>query len=743
HVLSERYLEAVRAGESPSELLTITYTRKAAAEMKRRIVEKLRTEGFSEEARLAQVGPISTVHGYCERLLREYPFDAGLDPSFEILSNDAARELIDRCTAEILADESSLEECERLFLSIRGIKSYTGVYRDSVDEWIFKTVDGFRTAGKTPNDLEDFGEDVRGAWSAFMERCAIEAGVPITDNWINDGLRGGGEPWMRAKTSEEIENKAAEATRGLASLAARVWRMAISEFDRTSTLDFLELETRALRLLTERPEVVAGKYKRLLIDEAQDLNPVQYRLIRATPVTQMLLVGDPQQSIYGFRGAERGLFVDFLQEAETRSLVVNWRSTSLLIDGMKRVFERLWGDEYRRMRHPEAEVSKEDPFASVIEGPLIEVWKTSRTDVGITRGVEALIKEEGVEASEVTLLVRSASYLENIVRELRSKGIDPQILGAGKKYFQRNEIRDLGSALTASANPYDNLAMLSLMRSPLVGVSFDGCLRCADAARSAGKAVYDVVIESESLDDSDAVRVGEMLRWLIPITEIADRVPAWEVLSRILADTMADQRFAISESSSQLIANSRRLLSIAIENRTLSAAEFGDWIANRQSVKISNASALGDAEYDSPEEGRMKIGTMHSAKGLEWETVIVDATEKPHTQNKDSLEIDPFAGILAVPLRGPGVLEKAYQRPKAHSAIAHRNQRAEIEETRRLFYVAMTRAKNRLAIVIDAAKKGPCSADILSGLAPSWEGGPSVRVRDFTQGAAEMESTAP
>jgi ATP-dependent exoDNAse (exonuclease V) beta subunit len=138
----------------------------------------------------------------------------------------------------------------------------------------------------------------------------------------------------------------------------------------------------------------------------------------------------------------------------------------------------------------------------------------------------------------------------------------------------------------------------------------------------------------------------------------------------------------------------------------------------------------------------MKIGTMHSAKGLEWETVIVDASEKPFSQNKDDLEIDAFAGVLAVPLRGSGVLEKSHFRPRAHAAIAHRNQRAEIEETRRLLYVAMTRAKKRLAIVIDAAKKGPCSADILAGLAPNWQGGPTVRVRDFTQAAADAESTA-
>lgn len=735
-VLSERYLEAVRAGESPAELLTITFTRKAAAEMKKRIVDKLRNEGFHNEARQAQVGPISTIHGYCERLLREYPFDAGLDPAFVILSSNTAREFVDRCSAEVLADHANMDAVEREFLAMRGIRSYAGSNQDAIEEWLCKTIDGYRTAGRSPDDLERIAESpesVRAAWNEYMEACAKESGAILQENWIADGVRSGGEPWMRSKTYEEIEQRAAVATQGLASLAARTWRKLIAEFNRKSSLDFSELEARALKLLTEKPEIIAGKYKRLLIDEAQDLNPVQYRLIRATPVEQMLLVGDPQQSIYGFRGAERELFVDFFRSAESRSLVVNWRSTSLLIDSMKRVFERLWGDEYTRMRPSVLETNEADPFANAVDGPPIEIWKTNNTETGIAEGIQTLIRDENVAASEITLLLRTANNLENIVRGLRARKIDPLILGAGRRYFQRNEIRDLGSALLTVANPFDDLALLSLMRSPLVGVSLDGCIRCASVSRETGRSVLEVISEADSVDDEDAQRVSEMLRWLLPISEISDRVPAWEVLSRILADTQADQRFALAQNASQLIANSRKLLLIAMENRTMSASEFGEWVTNRQSIRMSSASALSDAEYDAKAENRPSIATMHSAKGLEWDTVVVDATEGRHNRSKVDLEIDPFGGVLAVALRDSGVLEKDWHRPRAHAAIAHGNQKSEIAETRRLLYVAMTRARKRLAIVIDAAKRGPCAADILAGLAPNWQGSPTVLVRDFMQ----------
>jgi ATP-dependent helicase/nuclease subunit A len=668
-----------------------------------------------------------------------------LDPKFEILSPNATREMMDSCAASVLADKNTLSECECGFIRMRGIRSYSGNREDAIDEWLFKTIDGYRTAGKTPEDLEHLAEstdNVRDAWRVYLDKAAANTGVKLDSNWQIDGVRAGGEPWMRSKSYEEVERSAAECTQGLASLAARVWRKLISEFDRTATLDFSELETRALRLLKERPEIIQGKYKRLFIDEAQDLNPVQYQIVKATPVRQMLLVGDPQQSIYGFRGAERALFMEYLESADARSLVINWRSTGLLIEGMRAVFERLWGDTYTRMRPASMVSDDDDPFDTGAQGPPIEIWKTNRGDIGIAQGISSLLQDPEISASQITLLIRSATNLEGIVRALRAQRIDPIILGAGKRYFQRNEIRDLGSAVSAAADLRDNLALVSLMRSPLVGISLDGCMRCAAEARDSGAKVIDIVMKGSSLSDDDLKRASEMLRWLLPISETADRVPAWEVLSRILADTQSDLRFALAENAAQLIANSRKLLLIAMENRQMSAAEFGEWITSRHSIRISGASALSDAEYSVETHDRPSIATMHSAKGLEWDTVVVDASEKPFGGMRGDLEIDPFGGILAVATREAGVPEKDRQRPRAHAAIAHKNQKREIDETRRLLYVAMTRAKRRLAIVVDAARKGPCAADILAGLAPNWQGSPNVIVKDFTSGRAESEIQA-
>jgi len=735
-VLVERYLYAIQEyGESPAELLTITFTRKAAAEMKRRIVDRLRAEGLHDQARQAQVGPISTIHGYCERLLREYPFDAGLDPRFDILTPSATHELIVKCSSEILAEKESLENCESDLLRMRGIRSYAGDQRETIEAWIIKVIDAFRIAGKAPEDLERLAESpkaVRDSWTQYLERCCKESGVALPDEWMASGVKSGGEPWMRGKAHEEVEAKAARATQGLASLAVRTWRRLIEEFDRTATLDFSELESRALRLLQSRPEIIEGKYKRLLIDEAQDLNPVQYALIQATPVNQMLLVGDSQQSIYGFRGAKRELFQSYLRTSETRQLVVNWRSTPLLLGAMRSVFERIWGDEYTRMRPAFDPDPSDDPFDTGGEGVPVEIWKANKADVGIASGIRELESAGEVKPSEITVLIRTANDLEAIVRSMRSHEHDPRILGAGGQYFQRNEIRDLGSALLAAANPLNDLALISLMRSPLVGVSLDGCMRSASLAREMGEPIITTLTENTLLDETDGKRWSELLRWLLPLSRMADRIPAWEVLSRVMADTQADLRFAMANNASQLIANSRKLLQIAMENREMSAAEFGEWITSRQSYRISSASALSDAEYSLESDERPSIATMHSAKGLEWDVVVVDATQKYWTSKGEDLRIDAFSGVMAIALREAGVLEKDRQQPRTHAAIAHRDQRREIEEVRRLMYVAMTRARKRLAIVVDSARQGAFAADVLAGLAPNWQASNKVIVRDFT-----------
>ncbi|MGI8923792.1 MAG: UvrD-helicase domain-containing protein [Fimbriimonadales bacterium] len=686
-VLTERYLRhVVEQGASPDNILAITFTKKAAAEMKRRIVKRLRAEGLNEAARQAQVGPISTVHGYCERLLREYPFDAGLDPKFQVLSDVSAEHLVASCAKRVLAEGGAENEIAILshLVGQRRHGAYTRDISLILVEWIAKVLDEYRTAGKKVEDLELLAaspDKVTEAWRAYEEACACEdLGESPPPGWRKEKslLKEFKKrpAWLASiRHDAALDRKCAELTGGLASLTARTWRMLCGEFGRRQELDFAELETRACAMLEEKPESIAGKYRWLIVDEAQDLNPVQYRILRATPAEHYLWVGDPQQSIYGFRGATRDLFLQTMEKSKCCDLTTNWRSTEKVMTAVDQVFRGLWPDILIRMTPGRSEIE---------EAPAVELWKVGdNPEADVANGVFRLVDSERVRPGQITILVRTANATDSLVRDLRSHGLKVAS-GVGKNYFLRTEIRDLGSTLLALAYPDDNLILLSLLRSPLVGVPLEICVSLALKASESSNSVWDLIRTSDEF--------SEFVGWFQPLSERSCRLRAWEVLAEIFAATNLDARFAMMPSKEQLIANGRKLLSLAMERRELGPWEFGEWIGAQGRIRGNT----GDAETLSGEDDAIRISTIHKAKGLEWDVVVVQA-ESPRRTNRNDLVVVPASGILGI---GSGGF-----RPLALEAARERRVRREDEEARRLLYVAMTRTRERLCVVVSRGKR--------------------------------------
>ncbi|MBA3726578.1 MAG: UvrD-helicase domain-containing protein [Armatimonadetes bacterium] len=685
-VLTERYLRhVVEQGASPDNILAITFTRKAAAEMKRRIVKRLRAEGLNEAARQAQVGPISTVHGYCERLLREYPFDAALDPKFQVLSDVSAEQLVECCAKRALAEGGA--ENELAILRHLGGQRRHGAYTRDVSlilvEWITRVLGDFRTAGKNVEDLEFLAtspDRLSEAWRAYEEACACEdLGESPPPSWREDKslLKEFKKrpAWLASiRHDAALDRECAELTCGLASLAARTWGMLCREFGLRNKLDFAELEARACVMLEEKPVTIAGKYRWLIVDEAQDLNPVQYRILRATPAEYCLWVGDPQQSIYGFRGATRDLFLKTIEKSKCCDLTTNWRSTEKVMTAVDKVFRGLWPDTLIRMTPRPSEIG---------EAPAVELWTVGvNPEADVANGVFRLVDSERVRPGQITILVRTANATDSLVRELRSHGFKVAS-GAGKNYFLRTEIRDLGSALLALADPDDNLVLLSLLRSPLVGVPLEICVGLALKARESSDSVWDLIRTSEEF----SVFVG----WFQPLSERSGRLRAWEVLAEIFAATNLDARFAMMPSKEQLIANGRKLLSLAMERREVGPWEFGEWIGAQGRIRGNT----GDAEALSGEDDAIRISTIHQAKGLEWDVVVVQA-ESPRRKDRNDLVVVPAGGFLGIGSSG--------FRPLALEAARERRVRTEDEEARRLLYVAMTRTRERLCVAVSRRK---------------------------------------
>ncbi len=751
-VLVERYLgHVLDEGISPEQILAITYTRKAAAEMKARIVRRLRELGRNEDARLAQVGPISTIHSLCERLLREYPFDAGIDPKFEVLPEGESSEIVRQAVRRALVRSETLGESTRTLIHRIGGERQRGVFGGSsarLLDWVGRTIDKSRVMGLRPDDIAPFADNpvaVLAWWDDFLDsQIETDLGERPPRDWklntkqLKAVYRAAGRSapkWFNSDADPPTENDAAILSAGLSELSTIAWRELLAEFDRLRALDFNELEYRACALLQARPEALKGKYLRLMCDEAQDLNPMQHRILDAMPVERRLFVGDPQQSIFRFRGAVRSLFVEKVESLPTVRLTTNWRSTTKILRAVDTVFAPLWPTDYVAMRSPDDVLTTDgDPFESVEgTGVPIEIWRTQRNkwDDGTARGLSSLI-EEGIDPGSITVLIREHWQVDSLAVAMRSRGVPFSIApNVGRNYFLRAEIYDLASALRAACDPYDTLPLLSLLRSPLVGITLNSVAKLGLDAQENGDSVWQILLtgpQTGSPSDDELLKV--FLEWFEPLTKSADRLPAWQVLSEVFGATKIDARLARMPDGPQLIANTRRLLSVAADRGEMGAREFADWIESQQQLRVR----WGDAASQSDSATAVRITTVHQAKGLEWDVVVVCG----RAGRKKALEPPATHETLVTPVVPVGDMK-----PMVYRLLEYRESEAALAEEQRLLYVAMTRAQSRLVVVVPDSVAGDAWAPkVRDRLAPNWQGSESVKVRDLTQDSAPAHEVA-
>ncbi len=744
-VLVQRYLRHVIEHQaSPEEILAITFTRKAAAEMRSRIVHELRQRGLMKEARLAQVGPISTVDGFCDRLLRENPVEAGVDSQFDVLSSDQGDLLMQECILFATGKAPDLSAYARNFIAKWGRRERRGRERpeERVLSIVQRLISKWRTAGVSPSAIKPYAGNpnlLASAWSEVLDQMAESLlGHPPPAEWQTDprllvrALREARVPvpqWVRKEHNPHSDRLSAELTSGLIEIAWVAWEKFLEELQARRVMDFAEMEIRALRLLENRPEVLQGKYRFLLVDEAQDLNPLQYRLLRALPVEHVLFVGDPQQSIYRFRGADVRNFLKEMQNATRYELQTNWRSTPRILNVVNKVFRPRWGERLVRMTTPEEQrgggKEPEDPFedASTEGGEPVEIWHLPpRGSEFIAQGIHSLI-EEGVSPGEITVLVRSHYEVDAIARGLLALKIPFSPIDVGRNYFLRTEIYDIASVIRCLCNAEEDLALLATLRSPLVGMTLDGICRLRLTALARQTSVWEVLKERSTkegappLSEGDERALSEFLSWFKPMSQYASQMSAWEVLSELFARAHLDARLAFLPHSRQLIANARKLLEVAGERRDLSPMAFAEWIDRQRRLRGD----FNDAPIFSDEAEAVRIVTVHNAKGLEWNVVIV-LLRSPLRASTEEVLLEPEGKlpVLSIP-REPCLFWKA---------VWEHDRESEREEELRLLYVAMTRARRRLCLaVLSETRKDYWYSVIKPCLAGTAL--PGLRVRNF------------
>jgi ATP-dependent helicase/nuclease subunit A len=734
-VLVERFVRAVREdGVAPGRILAITFTERAAGELRERVRARFVELGEREAARDTEAAFVSTFHGFCARLLRVHPLAAGLDPDFEILDEGLAARL--RGLAWTAALRGFLE----------------GERGDAVDLVAAWGADRVRAmvAGMYA-ELRSRGECLpRLPALVFQPTLPSPAlGPTVPEPELS-------EESARAGNPEEVDAEGARACALLGELLELFGREYELLKGRRGAVDFDDLELGASVLLEEHENVRgawAERFELMMVDEFQDTNPRQLAILEALERGNLFTVGDEFQSIYGFRHADVTLFRtrrDQLAECGgSLSLTRNFRGRKPLLDVVNAVFGERFGDGYMPLEAGRVdEVTPGEPIVELLlthklgwewdedlakriagELPPAPRWRQAEARL-LAQRVAELVESGAAKAGDVAVLLRAVGDLEVYERALQDRGLSTLATVGG--FWGSQQVGDLLGYLRTLANPLDELALYSTLASPLVGVSSDGLALLGRAAKASRRSVWETIkrVGEELLEhnppavhpyeaDLPGTPPSQSAGSPSPDLHSAIRLPTADrdrlvgFRARLQAERAAARRRTLSQLIERALAQSgyaehvltlrwpeRRMANVhkllrvarryeASEGRELRG--FLDHVAYHQD-------GLSGAEPDAPvadgETDAVRLMSIHAAKGLEFGVVCVADLGRVQNLGVGDLLVDgDRVGLRLARLDGSAATPSL-----AWPELSEERRSAQGEEEDRILYVAMTRARERLLL---------------------------------------------
>ncbi len=743
-VLVERFVRAVcDRGLDVDSILVITYTRRAAGELRTRIRAALAERGRHDLARELDGAWISTIHGFCLRLLKAYPFAAGLDPRFRelddaqgsVLRSEAFRSALDAFCADGDPDRLRL-------LATYGAdglrRMLTGVYETlrSAGRELSLEIGGRTDLAERAEELREAARclvDDAGATDnqrlAATQMLALLERDSRADRLMElSGFRASGE---RAASYEEAR-KATEhaaldeaASRDRALLQELLDRFAASYSEaksRESALDFEDLQIYARNLLRDNEEIREReglRFRSIMVDEFQDTNRLQCDLVDLLrgPDAEVFFVGDEFQSIYGFRHADVGVFRERrAQSTQLLPLTLNYRSRAEVLAVVNELFGSHFGDEFQPLA---AAAEFPDPvFGQPVE--LLVTDKPSYAESGVhwrraearavARRVRELVDAGAATAGEIVLLFAAGTDAEWYEEELRRAGLKTY-RATGRGYFGQQQVVDLLAYLRLLHNRYDDEALLTVLASPFVGLSNDAL---ALVRRSASKRPLFSGIEHSpppALDERDSRLLRAFRQRFDRLAEAMTRLSLERLCERIVSEHDYDLAVLAQWDGRRRYANMRKLARLARSYEELRGPDvegFVRFVNEREAVGARELEAVAEEEGGDA----VRLLTIHAAKGLEFKVVIVaDAGRDKAPPSPDeilALSDGRFGFRVADPLttKRRGAFD--------YDDVRDARRAEEDGEKLRLYYVAMTRAKERLIVsgAIDQEKKADAATPI-------------------------------
>jgi ATP-dependent helicase/nuclease subunit A len=746
-VLVERFCWLVRERKIPPlRILAVTFTEKAATEIKQRLALEFRTEPLLREQ--VERAYVSTLHGFCGRLLREHPIAAGLDPEFVIMDDpQSARELQEAAHAAL--DQLYRERPGELreTLSAIYVSTFEGARQPDMAEALTDIYTALRTAGKDLSDprretgqaaggltLAEFVGQLRGllataqpntakqrecldALYEWLERATALSAGPVRQTHFD--LLAQFTPDLRSRLlSPHLKEVRDEKRRLVESTLISEYRRPLKTFlldalelihehysqrkRELGALDFSDLEEKAIELLRSRPEVLASVragFDQVLMDELQDTNPLQWKLIDLVRRPgQFFAVGDINQSIFGFRHAEPEVFRAYRQQVldsggEVDELDENHRSRGEILSAVETVFDGVAGVEPRHLRASRPFADKGQPSVEVMEGAPGNkndaedaearlVARRIRELAGSLMIQQDETRQRPARFGDMAILVRTLNALDPMRRALDAFQV-PYVSEGGKTFFEEREVKDLVNLVRVIADPADEVALAGVLRSPLVGISDETLLR----AKHAGALIEPARLEELDMDADD---LGSLRRFAALLAGM--RAEKDDVSPDILLARAMDDRDYEGGLHPRARANISKFL--ALIRNWFHGAPRGleelvgelEWLRSSE----SEAEAPPDDSSDA-----VRLMTMHKAKGREFPIVFLPALHRG-TGADDSVICLSSGAELGVCWRNPSTGEKLADLVYLRHAAQTKGKNQGEED--RLLYVAMTRAKEHLVL---------------------------------------------
>ncbi|MBL4688063.1 MAG: UvrD-helicase domain-containing protein [Nannocystaceae bacterium] len=619
-VITHRVASLLDEGIPPWRILAVTFTNRAAGEMRERI------EGLCEADHNTREIWVGTFHSICARILRQHGTPVGLSNRFSIYDS---------------ADQQSVMRKVLEGLNVSP-KMYT-------PRGVLGILDKAKNRGYGPEDLEklDLQDPVlsiaRKAYEAYQAR-------------------------LRAADAADFGDLLLQAVRLLR--AAR----------KTSTQGQLGDLDPVARLLT--------RFDHVVVDEFQDTNPIQAELVDLlSSDAELCVVGDDDQAIYGWRGADVDqilLFGDRHRGTEIVKLEQNYRSTTHILSCADAVIRKNRG---RLGKTLWSELGPGEPVR-------VLMLRDERDEARLVANEARAAIDEGVDPPSIAIFYRTHAQSRVIEDELRRAGISCRIVG-GVAFYERLEVKDVLSYLSVLLNPHSDVHLARVVNRPARKIGNTTVTRLANRATEEGVSLWTAMANPEAAGLAAAAvrRIREFVAMIGELQAFVDEVPLPDLLAEVVERTGYAAALAVEESDES---------HARLENLQELSGNLIEFTEERPEAKLSDylelVSLVGGERSEGDKERAVTMMTVHSAKGLEFERVYLTGMEE---------RVFPHSRVLDDPVQ--------------------------MEEERRLAYVAVTRAKRHLTLTM-------CQRRMLYG--QTQVGSPSRFVLDLPAEATDQVGRA-